>query len=220
MTFVCRDIENFNCHCWAEVSGVMEHYYKKHKGYPIPNIYAPSLLKKPNLTLDEDRYHYLRQIGLPDDNGEVKMDRKCIFGFQSEELYNKINETFEDYVSFRDYVISDDNVPQKNQGESVGDRYMFMESGMPRIVNDAIGYIEYIEEMVYENDTNLTCMTPNMYSMLQKAVDILTNSINTTPGKFKEQIQANIEMGENLLSETYPIQIHPLNPTKDSTQQS
>ena len=38
------DIEKFDYHFWAEVSGAIEHYFKKYNGYPMPNILAPEIL--------------------------------------------------------------------------------------------------------------------------------------------------------------------------------
>ena len=74
-----RDIANFTEGFWTEVSGAMEHYFKKHVGFPIPNIYAKSLLKRPNLDLDDDKYHYVRDIGMPNENGEIKKKIKRVF---------------------------------------------------------------------------------------------------------------------------------------------
>ena len=207
-SIICRDIANSDSNYWVEASGVIEHYFKKHKGSPIPNTYAPALLRKPNIMLEEDKYHYSRKIGLPDEEGNVKVDTKCIFGFQSQELLKRIMCEFEDYASFREYVIGDDKVPTNGEVKESGYVNLYRESGLTDQINAAIGYVGYIEEMVYENNTNLIGMTPDMYSMLGKAVSILRDGKKSAPDKYLDQIIANVEMGENLLSETYPIKIH------------
>ena len=38
------DIEKFDFHFWAEVSGAIEHYFRKYNGYPMPNILASEIL--------------------------------------------------------------------------------------------------------------------------------------------------------------------------------
>ena len=72
------NIKNFDLHYWAEVSGAIEHYFKKHNGYPMPNILAndilnidPSRIKLSN----RDKVHYSREIG-----SDGEMFEKMIFG--------------------------------------------------------------------------------------------------------------------------------------------
>jgi hypothetical protein len=47
---------------WAEVSGKMEHVYRKMGAEPIPNTRAHELTGKRILNLDEDGIHYTRLI--------------------------------------------------------------------------------------------------------------------------------------------------------------
>ncbi len=47
---------------WGEFSGAMEHIMLKKGGVPIPNTMASALLGKPIESLDDDGYHYTREI--------------------------------------------------------------------------------------------------------------------------------------------------------------
>lgn len=47
---------------WGEYSGAMEHIMLKKGGVPIPNTMASALLGKPIESLDDDGYHYTREI--------------------------------------------------------------------------------------------------------------------------------------------------------------
>lgn len=48
---------------WSEVSGAAEHLIIKFGSIPIPNKYAEQILKKPILNLNQDGFHYTREIG-------------------------------------------------------------------------------------------------------------------------------------------------------------
>ena len=40
-----NNIINSGLHYWAEVSGAIEHYFKKHNGFPMPNTLASKILQ-------------------------------------------------------------------------------------------------------------------------------------------------------------------------------
>ena len=90
------DIKNYKGWYWSEVSGAVEHYFKKHGGFPIPNMYAGDILKKKVQCL-EDKLHYARQIGTNATNIRVK----CIYGFASEQLFNEVTKMYDNYEEFR-----------------------------------------------------------------------------------------------------------------------
>lgn len=86
-----RILENDSFY-WCECSEAIEHYYNKFDGFKIPNVYASSILesrKKPdaqsNITLDEDDYHYFRQI-----KNIEEPQRKIIYGFNNEETLKMV----------------------------------------------------------------------------------------------------------------------------------
>ena len=89
------DINNCKSFYWCECSDadVIEHYYSKFGGFPIPNIYAKYILEQNEnqkgivKSLSEDGYHYEKYFR--------KLDRcvtKIIYGFNTVELFNKFVE--------------------------------------------------------------------------------------------------------------------------------
>ena len=114
-----RDIVETGAHYWAEVSGAMEHYFKKLKGFPIPNALAIAYLEMYDkryegcYSLTDDDYHYIRPITIME-NGCAKKDfiKKCMFGFPDENLFIKATEDYEQYELFRQKVLND-NAEQK-----------------------------------------------------------------------------------------------------------
>lgn len=58
-----EDIRNVDRAQFAEVSGVMEHIFKKRGANPIPGIVAQRILSDKQLEILEDGFHYRRMIG-------------------------------------------------------------------------------------------------------------------------------------------------------------
>lgn len=85
---VKHNIVNFEFHYWAEISGAIEHFVKKHNGYyPLPYTMASKILGVPAdkiISNGEDKVHYKRMIGT-DGDWYIKM----ISGFKDESSYNK-----------------------------------------------------------------------------------------------------------------------------------
>lgn len=93
-----HSIDNANIHYWAEVSGAIEHYFRKYNGYPMPNVLAHEILEidPSNIILsNNDIVHYERPIGPDKDIFE-----KMIYGIKSEEIFNKAIAAVENYSSF------------------------------------------------------------------------------------------------------------------------
>jgi len=106
------DIENIDLHCWAEVSGAIEHYFKKHNGYPMPNTLASEILNVPEsniLLSNEDNVHYERPIG---SNQEYYL--KMIFGIKNEEIYKKAIAEVENYGKFMENVNNSQTLSESN----------------------------------------------------------------------------------------------------------
>ena len=81
------DIEKFDYHFWAEVSGAIEHYFRKYNGYPMPNILAPEILSISSELIrlsKNDNVHYERQIS-------NEWFEKMIFGAKSKEVYERMD---------------------------------------------------------------------------------------------------------------------------------
>ena len=99
-----NNIQQSELHYWAEVSGAIEHYFKKHNGYPMPNILASEILKidASKIILSQtDKVHYQRPIG---ENGE--QFTKMIFGAKSDEILQKAIAEVENYGKFMEEVNS------------------------------------------------------------------------------------------------------------------
>ena len=93
-----HNIKNLDLHYWAEVSGAIEHYFKKHNGYPMPNTMASEILGVPADRIklcEEDKVHYERIIGT-DGDWYVKM----IFGIKDEATFNRVLEIVDNYEGF------------------------------------------------------------------------------------------------------------------------
>lgn len=85
-------------HYWTEVSVIIEHYFKKHNGYPIPNTVASKILQvSDNLITPSKRdiFHYDRVIG---QDGETFT--KMIYGIQSEDIFQEAILDFENNYDF------------------------------------------------------------------------------------------------------------------------
>lgn len=90
------DILKVNYHFWAEVSGAIEHYFKKYNGYPMPNILASKILQISEESIrlsSNDLVHYERLIA-------DEWYEKMIFGIKSEEVFQAALKAVDDYSKF------------------------------------------------------------------------------------------------------------------------
>lgn len=91
------NIKNFELQYWMEVSGRIEHYFKKHNGYSMPNVLASEILNVDELDVklsEKDHVHYCRQIAGGD------FYEKMIMCAKNEELFKKVLEEVENYGTF------------------------------------------------------------------------------------------------------------------------
>lgn len=178
------NIKNFDLHYWAEVSGAIEHYFKKHNGYPMPNILAsdilnidPSRIKLSN----RDKVHYSREIGC---NGEIF--EKMIFGAKNDEIFAKALKEVEHYGSFMKEV--------NKMNESTSHHYT---------VKQAIYIIENIYRAHEEDGFNE--LIPSWYQGLIDSLDVLNRVTE------KNQVILDyIRYAEYLLSDMQLLELHPL----------
>ena len=80
------DVAPYTNWIWGEVSGAIEHYFKKFEGYPLPNSLVVEVLKKnpDDIELSKDGFHYKRKIGK---NSEAT--EKVVYGFPSQDIADK-----------------------------------------------------------------------------------------------------------------------------------
>ena len=95
---VQHTITELKLHYWAEVSGAIERYFKRHNGYPMPNTIASKILGvSDNLVIPskKDMVHYDRII----EKNEERFT-KMIYGIKSEEIFQEVLSEVEDYYDF------------------------------------------------------------------------------------------------------------------------
>ena len=91
-------ISELELHYWSEVSGAIEHYLKKHNGFPMPNTMAGKILQIPekDITIsNKDMVHYDRPIGK-----DREVFTKMIFGIKSDEIFQQAMNEVENYYDF------------------------------------------------------------------------------------------------------------------------
>lgn len=177
------DIIKIDYHFWAEVSGAIEHYFKKYNGYPMPNMLAPKILQvseesiRPSTT---DLEHYERLIA-------DEWYEKMIFGIKNEEIYQAALKAVDDYSKFMREVNKID--------ENIG-------NGMNYTVKQAMYIIENIYRAHEEDGFNE--LVPSWYEALCNAKRTLLKTEKT------QTIIDYIEYCDYLL-ETMPLlELHTL----------
>ena len=177
------DIEKFDYHFWAEVSGAIEHYFRKYNGYPMPNILAPEILSISSELIrpsKNDNVHYERQIS-------DEWFEKMIYGAKSKEVYEAAIAAVEDYSKFMK------EVNKINENLNMNGRYS---------VKQAMYIVENIYRAHEEDGYNE--LIPSWYEALNESMEVLLAA---------EQTQTVVDYIEycNYLLETMPVlQLHPL----------
>lgn len=181
-------ISELELHYWSEVSGAIEHYFKKHNGFPMPNTMAGKILQIPekDITIsNKDMVHYDRPIGK-----DREVFTKMIFGIKSDEIFQQAMNEVENYYDFMNEVNNMIN-------ESKEFKYSIKQS---------IYIIENLYRLHEENKVNE--LTP-------KWADALKESMKTLRKSTKNQtISDYIEYGEYLLSDMQILELNTINISK------
>lgn len=170
-------------HYWIEVSGAIEHYFKKHDGFPVPNTMASEILQIPekDITISKDKVHYDRPIG---EAGEIFT--KMIWGIPSEEIFQQtINEVERD----NDFMAIVNNMDNESKE-------------MKYSIKQAIYIIENLYRLHEENRLNE--LTPKWTDALKESMNTLRESIKT------QTISDYLEYGEYLLSDTQILKLNTI----------
>ena len=178
------DIKQMDYHFWAEVSGAIEHYFKKYNGYPMPNVLASEILNIDEDSLrmsSTDNVHYERIIS-------NEWFEKMIFGIKSEEIYNKAIAAVEDYSKFMKSV--------NNINENAI-------SGLKYSLKQAFYIAENIIRAHEEDDFNE--LIPSWYDALQEAIKTFKASKQT------QSVIDYIEYCEYLLKTMPVLKLEKLN---------
>lgn len=182
---VQHTISEFGLHYWTEVSGAIEHCFRKYNVYPMPNTMAGKILQvlDEKITLSKkDLLHYDRPIG---PCGEVYT--KMIFGIKSEEVFQEAMASIECSYDFISEVNKMDN-------ESKEKNYS---------VKQAIYIIENLYRMHEENAVNE--LTPNWNEALSESMRTLKSVKERT-----QTIDDYIEYGKYLLSDMQVLTLNVL----------
>lgn len=177
------DILKVNYHFWAEVSGAIEHYFKKYNGYPMPNILASKILQISEDSIrfsTKDLVHYERLIA-------DEWYEKMIFGIKSEEVFQEALRAVDDYSKFMR------EVNKINENTNNGLKYTLKQA-------------MYIVENIYRahEEDGFNELVPSWYEALCEAKRTLVQSQKT------QTIEDYIEYCDYLL-ETMPIlKLHTL----------
>lgn len=178
------DIDKLDFHFWAEVSGAIEHYFRKYNGYPMPNMLASDILQispeKIRLS-NKDMVHYERVIA-------DEWFEKMIYGAKSEDVFKAAMAAVDDYSTFMKEV---------NQiTEDAG-------TDMVYTPKQAMYIIENIYRAHEEDGFNE--LVPSWYNALLKAKETLKRM------KPSRTVRDYLEYC-NYLLETMPLlELHPLN---------
>ena len=178
-----NNIINSDLHYWAEVSGAIEHYFKKHNGFPMPNTLASKILQinENDIKLsNKDKVHYSRPIGI---NREYYT--KMIFGIKSEEIFQQAIQEVENYGNFMKEV---NNLTENKNIYTV---------------KQAIYIIENIYRAHEEDGFNE--LIPSWYNALKCSLQTLTN----VPNK-NETINDYIEYAKYLLDDMQVLELHSI----------
>ena len=171
-------------HYWIEVSGAIEHYFKTHDGFPVPNTMASEILQIPpkDITISiNDMVHYDRPIG---EAGEIFT--KMIWGIPSEEIFQQTIDEVEKDNDFMAVVNNMDNESKE----------------MKYSIKQAIYIIENLYRLHEENRLNE--LTPEWADALKESMSTLRKSIKT------QTITDYLEYGEYLLSDTQILKLNTI----------
>lgn len=181
-------ISELELHYWSEVSGAIEHYFKKHNGFPMPNTMAGKILQIPekDITIStKDMVHYDRPIGK-----DREVFTKMIFGLKSDEIFQQAMNEVENYYDF-----------MKEVNNMINESKEFKYS-----IKQSIYIIENLYRLHEENKVNE--LTP-------KWADALKESMKTLRKSTKNQtISDYIEYGEYLLSDMQILELNTINISK------
>lgn len=172
-------------HFWTEVSGPIEHYFKKYNGYPMPNTLAGKILNNKDIKLsDSDELHYQREIG-----GDWYT--KAIYGAKSDEIFKEAINAVENYSKFMEEC----NKIQESSAD-----------GLRYSLESAIYIIENIYRAHEEDGYNE--LIPSWHQALNDCMETLKRSKRTETAK--DYIEDYIEYCEYLLDVMPLLELHTL----------
>ena len=152
------DVAPYSNWIWREVSGAIEHYFKKFEGYPLPNDFAVDVLEKnpDEIELLDDGFHYRRKIGGNDDSTE-----KVIYGFPNEEIAKKAM-SIANYEAERQ-VFNMNLVNESNENGKLS-------------FEGACSFVNQLSDIYDEHGWRQ--LTPGLSSLLDQSIEVLKQNLD------------------------------------------
>ncbi|MCQ2210716.1 MAG: hypothetical protein MJZ34_10530 [Paludibacteraceae bacterium] len=200
------DIANFDKWFYVEASRAIEHYFEKHDGYAIPNVYVPEILGKdiPKECLLDDGFKYMTTIG-PNENSSTEV--KQMFGFKNKAIFDKLMDIYGSLDDFSRYI------KELKLGIKNEDSRIFNNIPMDDI-NIVTTFVYNFDDCVLEYDLN---------EVPSEWIDLLDYAINVLESKKtinNKTIQGVLDIAYNLKGIVSPIYlgvIHAEKPIPHST---
>ena len=178
------DIEPYDNWYWVEASDAIEHLFEKNNGNRIPNYFIWHYLNMDNgddrITLDDDGYHYFRNIA-----GDAI--RKSVFGFKDENtkemVVSQVSEIGLKYLRT-------DNM-DKRIDESNGD--------INQRLREARVYLSRLFDLHVEEGFNE--MLPEWRDMALDSINLIHDNFEQIPDNEKTMFKGALSRGETCLEE-------------------
>lgn len=160
---VKSDVSPYTSWIWGEVSGAIEHYFKKFEGYPLPNEFVVEVLHKSpdDIELLDDGFHYRRKIG-----SNSNATEKVIYGFPNKEIADKAMSVAE-YESKRT-TLNMDLVNRKPEVNEVEENKLSFEG--------ACSYVTQLSDLYDEQGWDQ--LTPGLSALLDQSIDVIRDNVN------------------------------------------
>lgn len=160
---VKSDISPYTNWIWGEVSGAIEHYFKKFEGYPLPNEFVVNVLHKnpDDIELLDDGFHYRRKIGANSNATE-----KVIYGFPDQDTANKAMNAAE-YESKRT-TLNMDLINRKQDLDEAEDGKLSFEG--------ACSYVNQLSDLYDEQGWDQ--LTPGLSALLDQSIEVIKDNVN------------------------------------------
>lgn len=152
-----KNIQEYSSLVWCEVSGAIEHLYKKYNGYPIPNAFVATILNKPEteIKLSDDGFHYSRIIG--ESKKEIE---KVIFGFPSKEYMDKFIHDQKYLEERKMFNLSKKVLESRNTSDDLA---------------YASSFVEQLSDLTDEK--RIIEMSPQLSAVLDESIEVLKKHI-------------------------------------------
>lgn len=197
------DIASYTGWYWVEASGAIEHYFAKHGGLIMPNVYVNRMLNRniPDSDMSDDGIHYSITLGI--DGTETF--QKCLVGFPNKESYDAIMQLYGSIDAFSqaakdvlDGVKTADDLPKLESEEP-----------LPKDkIRGAVWYIFHLDECCYNNDINE--VPPQWIELLNRSMSLLTQYYDRIKTASIDNI---IATGHELQCRLAPLVLHRITET-------